>query len=95
LTSDEKKTLSKLPKQCIMPLETGTQCEETTTKFYFDIQSKTCYPFEYTGCGLNVTNRFETDNDCNSVCTNITSENTNLYEEAFNGKKIKTYFYDF
>ena len=69
-----------------MPLETGSQCEEITTKFYFDIRSQTCYPFEYTGCGPNITNRFETDNECNDICTNISKENTNLNEqEILNG----------
>lgn len=69
----------KLPKQCIMPLETGTNCEEISTRFYFDMQTKVCYPFEYTGCGPEVSNRFDTDEQCNKLCNeNFVSENSTL-----------------
>jgi hypothetical protein len=69
MSKEERQAFSKLPKQCLASMEYGSNCDEVTSKWYFDIQTKTCYPFEYSGCGPKNSNRFETFEECNQVCT--------------------------
>ena len=59
-----------------MPVEIGSGCEKASTKFYFDTQAKVCYPFDYTGCGPELTNRFDTNEDCNNICNENKTANT-------------------
>lgn len=73
LSKEEKEALLKLPKKCIMPMEYGNSCETVTPKWYFDTGSKRCYPFEYSGCGSDESNRFETQDECEQTCTNSTT----------------------
>ena len=68
MSEEEKAELLRLPKQCIVPMEYGTNCQEITSKWYFDPRAKSCYPFEYSGCGPEVSNRFESNEECKSVC---------------------------
>ena len=73
LSPEERQALMRLPKQCIMPMEYGTGCESASTKWYFDSSTKACYPFEYTGCGPEQSNRFEEQRDCERSCSDILS----------------------
>ena len=68
ISKEDRAAISKLPFECRTPLEYGNNCEQPSTKWYFDFQSKICYSFDYTGCGVNDSNRFETNEDCNNVC---------------------------
>lgn len=69
MTKEEKAALMKLPKACLDTMEYGSNCEDITSKWYFDTQTKLCYPFEYSGCS-ETQNKFETSEDCNSLCVN-------------------------
>lgn len=72
-------SLLRLPKQCLAPMEYGQNCGQLTPKWYFDTQEKVCYSFEYSGCGSEFSNRFETKDECNSLCVDnflITNQNS-------------------
>ncbi len=87
MSKEEKEVILRLPKQCILPLEYGSSCDPIIPKWYFDIQSKSCYPFEYSGCGPELANRFLTNDDCNRVCvanlnnTNVTNQLIEINQE--------------
>ena len=68
MTKEEKMALLKLPKQCLEPMDYGLNCGELVPKYYFDTQSKTCFPFEYSGCGPEFSNRFDSNDDCIKTC---------------------------
>ena len=68
MSQEEKNALLKLPKQCIQSLDYGKSCAEPVQKWYFDIDMKLCYPFEYTGCGADFSNRFDSSEECNDLC---------------------------
>ena len=59
-----------------MSLEYGMNSELPTNKWYFDMQSRICYPFEYTGGGPKISNRFKNFNDCSSFCAEKPTNNT-------------------
>ena len=68
MTPEEKTALMKLPTRCLATMEYGNNCGEVQARWYFDTQNKLCYPFEYSGCGPENSNRFETHEECNSTC---------------------------
>nr|XP_037275433.1 BPTI/Kunitz domain-containing protein-like isoform X1 [Rhipicephalus microplus] len=51
---------------CSDPPEKGP-CNETITRFYFNVQTKTCQEFVYGGCQGNV-NNYETNEECRVSC---------------------------
>jgi hypothetical protein len=77
MSQEEKSAFLKLPKTCIQALDYGLNCMEPAQKWYFDTEMKTCYPFEYTGCGIEETNRFENLDDCNHLCTDVLNKYLN------------------
>jgi hypothetical protein len=75
MSQEEKSALLKLPKQCIQALDYGISCDSSqpVQKWYFDIDMKLCYPFEFAGCdshssNQNVHNRFSSTEECNQLC---------------------------
>ncbi|KAM8966381.1 tissue factor pathway inhibitor 2 [Pelodytes ibericus] len=54
------------PSFCYSPKDEGS-CSASVTRYYFNIESKACEEFAYTGCGGN-SNNFVKIDDCNSVC---------------------------
>jgi hypothetical protein len=78
MSKEEKNELMRLPKQCRAPMEYGDNCEEVTSKWYFDHRTKSCYPVEYSGCGPELSNRFEDSDECKRIC----QENVNNNEVA-------------
>ena len=68
LSDAEKNELLKLPKQCIMPVDYGEECSQSERKWHYDTGMKLCYPFDYTGCGPEFSNRFETSKECEQTC---------------------------
>lgn len=86
MTKEEKMALLKLPKQCLEPMDYGQNCDELTPKWYFDTQTKVCYSFEYSGCGPEFSNRFESKEDCNSMCV----ENYKYNNESLGQIKTST-----
>uniref|UniRef100_A0A914DVR7 BPTI/Kunitz inhibitor domain-containing protein n=1 Tax=Acrobeloides nanus TaxID=290746 RepID=A0A914DVR7_9BILA len=54
---------------CTQPLHRGLPCEEAPPQaaYYFDVQSKACQEFSYSGCSGN-DNLFESLNACQSFC---------------------------
>ncbi|CAH2282852.1 tissue factor pathway inhibitor 2 isoform X2 [Pelobates cultripes] len=54
------------PSFCYSPKDEGS-CSATVTRYYFNIETKACEEFVYTGCGGN-SNNFVKIEDCNSVC---------------------------
>lgn len=82
LTKEEKEALLKLPKRCIIPMDYGNSCEPITSKWYFDTQTKVCYPFEYSGCGADLANRFETSEECKNTCENNSSSTKTMINSA-------------
>ena len=52
-----------------MPKDVGINCDEedSSTRYYYNKQSKTCLPFNYGGCGGNE-NNFENVYDCHEAC---------------------------
>lgn len=69
MSTEEKALLLKLPARCLATMEYGNNCGEIQPRWYFDTQNKLCYPFEYSGCGPENSNRFDTHEDCNKTCT--------------------------
>lgn len=69
MSKEEKALLIKLPTRCLATMEYGNNCGEIQPRWYFDTQNKLCYPFEYSGCGPENTNRFDTHEECNKTCT--------------------------
>ncbi|KAL1478662.1 hypothetical protein MTO96_034923, partial [Rhipicephalus appendiculatus] len=51
---------------CSDPPEKG-QCNETITRYYFNVQNKTCQEFVYGGCQGNA-NNYETYEECRVSC---------------------------
>lgn len=71
LSKEEQKYLSRLPQRCIYPSDKGTDCTQITTKYHFEAKTNECYAYDYSGCGLEYSNRFETTKECLDTC-NIT-----------------------
>jgi hypothetical protein len=94
MSQEEKSAFLKLPKKCIQSLDYGSNCMVPVQKWYFDTEMKTCYPFEYTGCGIEVSNQFENLEECNQLCTNILKQylnsNTNLSKIESDVSKYQT-----
>ena len=90
MSEEEKAEMLRLPKQCRAPMDYGNNCEDVTSKWYFDHRTKSCYPFEYSGCGPKLSNRFEDDNECKKVCLENVNKNeiapalVNLEEKSLN-----------
>ncbi|XP_022215335.2 kappaPI-actitoxin-Avd3c-like [Drosophila obscura] len=51
---------------CTLPSEFG-HCRERQIRWYYDITSKSCQPFYYSGCGGNY-NRFLRKSGCSDYC---------------------------
>ena len=80
ISKKERLALSGLPTVCRKPLDYGGNCADNepfnvTTKWYYDFMSKNCYSFDYSGCGLNESNRFESNEECSQVCVEALSKN--------------------
>jgi hypothetical protein len=87
MTIEEKTSIIYLPKKCLLSMDYGNNCELITTKWYFDPSTKLCYPFEYTGCGPFISNRFEDNEECQKTCVyNINNESINFQNKI----EIKT-----
>ncbi|KAM3927676.1 tissue factor pathway inhibitor 2 isoform 2-T2 [Leptodactylus fuscus] len=54
------------PSFCYNPKDEGS-CSASVTRYFFNIESKVCEEFTYTGCGGN-SNNFVRIEDCNKVC---------------------------
>ncbi|XP_040208262.1 tissue factor pathway inhibitor 2-like [Rana temporaria] len=54
------------PSFCYSPKDEGS-CSASVNRYYFNIESKSCEEFQYTGCGGN-SNNFIRLEDCNKVC---------------------------
>ncbi|KAM4027606.1 tissue factor pathway inhibitor 2 isoform 2-T2 [Anomaloglossus baeobatrachus] len=54
------------PSFCYSPKDEGS-CSASVSRYYFNIESKACEEFTYTGCGGN-SNNFVRIEDCNKVC---------------------------
>ncbi|XP_052746578.1 tissue factor pathway inhibitor-like [Bicyclus anynana] len=52
-------------------------CNGYNPRWYFDMTSRRCRGFSYSGCGGNL-NRFDTQQDCVSVCTGATEHKLDL-----------------
>ncbi|XP_077547507.1 uncharacterized protein LOC144159709 isoform X2 [Haemaphysalis longicornis] len=52
---------------CSQPPEPGW-CLQNMVMFYYDVDSRSCHEFTYTGCGRNF-NNFLTKEECQSICT--------------------------
>jgi papilin len=81
LSKEEQKYLSRLPQRCIYPSDKGNDCTQITTQYHFEAKTNECYAYDYSGCGLAYSNRFETSEECIGTC-NITQflKNTSLTE---------------
>uniref|UniRef100_A0A803W042 Tissue factor pathway inhibitor n=1 Tax=Ficedula albicollis TaxID=59894 RepID=A0A803W042_FICAL len=56
------------PLLCYSPKDEGL-CSSSVPRYYYDIKTKSCKEFRYTGCGGNA-NNFVTETDCYNVCRN-------------------------
>lgn len=54
---------------CSQPPEPGW-CLQNMVMFYYDVDSRSCHEFTYTGCGRNF-NNFLTKEECQSICTRV------------------------
>ncbi|CAF0945237.1 unnamed protein product, partial [Brachionus calyciflorus] len=81
MSPEEKAELLKLPKQCLEPMDYGSDCDELSPKWYFDTQLKQCYPFEYSGCGPEFSNRFNSNEECKKTCSLTSNVSDNHLEE--------------
>lgn len=73
-----------------MAVDAGSGCQDSSIKFYFDTQNKVCYPFDYTGCGPEVSNRFESEDECSKLCNeNFKKETLNVTAEAVSEEQSK------
>ncbi|XP_071955598.1 hemicentin-2-like isoform X2 [Antedon mediterranea] len=63
------------PDFCSQPADIGP-CNRLTGKFFFDENAQICRSFTYGGCAGN-RNRFETKEDCQSVCMRQKTEGNN------------------
>ncbi|XP_063777463.1 tissue factor pathway inhibitor 2 [Pseudophryne corroboree] len=54
------------PSFCYSPMDGGS-CSASVTRYYFNVESKACEEFTYTGCGGN-SNNFVRREDCISTC---------------------------
>uniref|UniRef100_A0A0N4ZAS2 Kunitz/Bovine pancreatic trypsin inhibitor domain protein n=1 Tax=Parastrongyloides trichosuri TaxID=131310 RepID=A0A0N4ZAS2_PARTI len=54
---------------CLLPLNKGLPCDVAppSQQYYFDIETKSCKQFTFTGCSGN-NNKFESKNSCNKFC---------------------------
>ena len=69
LSALERSILLRMPEQCLMPLEYGANCAPSAvSQWYFDLATRICYPFEYSGCGPTKANRFATSDECHRFC---------------------------
>ncbi|RNA30102.1 papilin isoform X1, partial [Brachionus plicatilis] len=77
LSPEEKATFLKFPKKCLESIDEGTNCTELFPKWYFDIQTKMCYSFQYSGCGSEFSNRFDSNEECTETCVeNLSPDDT-------------------
>ncbi|MEE6466568.1 hypothetical protein FKM82_006997 [Ascaphus truei] len=73
---------------CYSPKDEGS-CSASVTRYYFNIGSKTCEEFTYTGCGGN-SNNFVRIEDCNSVCKKGTKKPKNRNPNIYHFRKLRT-----
>ncbi|XP_028607111.2 tissue factor pathway inhibitor 2-like isoform X1 [Podarcis muralis] len=59
----------KSPSYCSSPKDVGL-CSASLRRFYYNIASRTCVAFNYTGCGGN-NNNFLTKKDCMDACKHV------------------------
>ena len=53
----------------MLSMDYGTNCDsQVSSKWYFDLQTRLCFPFEYTGCGQPDSNRFDSIEQCQKNC---------------------------
>ncbi|XP_053266066.1 tissue factor pathway inhibitor-like isoform X3 [Podarcis raffonei] len=57
------------PSFCSSPKDVGL-CSASLRRFYYNIASRTCVAFIYTGCGGN-NNNFRTKKDCMNACKHV------------------------
>ncbi|KAF7245050.1 Tissue factor pathway inhibitor [Varanus komodoensis] len=55
-----------LPSLCVMPMDKGL-CRASEKRFFYNYNTRKCYPFSYTGCGGNE-NNFTTRKACMKMC---------------------------
>uniref|UniRef100_A0A7E4ZQJ5 Kunitz/Bovine pancreatic trypsin inhibitor domain protein n=1 Tax=Panagrellus redivivus TaxID=6233 RepID=A0A7E4ZQJ5_PANRE len=81
--------------QCNYVADSGQACVQSvvSTKFGFNVVSKTCEPFTYNGCGGN-SNRFDTLSECIQTCnamktpSNGTTSYLGRYRRSENATQI-------
>uniref|UniRef100_A0A158P937 Kunitz/Bovine pancreatic trypsin inhibitor domain protein n=1 Tax=Angiostrongylus cantonensis TaxID=6313 RepID=A0A158P937_ANGCA len=57
---------------CTEPLRVG-DCKQSIRQFWYNAETRSCESFFYTGCQGN-NNRFDSLNECQSYCANISAE---------------------
>ncbi|XP_039719625.1 WAP four-disulfide core domain protein 8 [Pteropus medius] len=61
-----KKCMDPYKEPCMQPLNPG-DCNDTSVRWYFDMQEYICKPFKYTGC-LGNSNNFFNKKECVEAC---------------------------
>lgn len=62
----------------------GTNCEAIAVKYNYEAKTDACYQFDYTGCGPEGENRFDSMDECMNHCSaaqyikNATSNNEQI-----------------
>ncbi|XP_054711275.1 papilin-like [Uloborus diversus] len=74
---------------CQLFPETGP-CKANIVRYYFDKNEKTCKPFIYGGCEGNG-NNFETVEECNGKCNDVSKRNFDLRIRLLNHINSKNY----
>ncbi|CAD5220672.1 unnamed protein product [Bursaphelenchus okinawaensis] len=67
--------LSFQQEECLLPREKGDAfCGEPGgLRFYFDLRTKHCQPFQYAGCNGN-DNQFKTSAECKAKCSGVSAD---------------------
>uniref|UniRef100_A0A0K2TMJ4 Papilinlike [Aplysia californica] n=1 Tax=Lepeophtheirus salmonis TaxID=72036 RepID=A0A0K2TMJ4_LEPSM len=79
--------INEYPKSCIEPQDVG-ECKEKIKKFYYEKDTGACHSFIYSGCGGN-TNRFDSQRDCERICSPYFVEKEEERVEFHNQKESK------
>lgn len=62
------------PDECINPIIPGIitrYCDSISIKYGYDINTKKCIPFMYTGCNMGTKNIFSDEKECENICIKI------------------------
>lgn len=69
ISQEKQRFLLILPQRCTKPTDKGNSCGLNLQKYHYHAKSDKCFPYDYTGCGKDDSNRFDNEEECFNTCS--------------------------